>query len=185
MCLIQTLNKIYTQTTISPITIMTMGNTCQPTKKTRHLTHVEYKETIPFIPPVTGGKVVKVYDGDTITVATTLPLRDTPNTVYRFSVRLNGIDTPEIRTKCAEEKEIAKLARQQLADLCLGKIVKLTNVSTEKYGRLLADIHLTDDTQTTHLNKWMVTQRLAVSYGGGTKVSPASWKQYHQTGKMD
>jgi hypothetical protein len=32
--------------------------------------NVTYKDTIPFIPPITEGKVVKVYEGDTITVAT-------------------------------------------------------------------------------------------------------------------
>ena len=50
-----------------------MGN-CTSKKKPR-LTDVEYKDTVPFVPPVTGGRVVKVYDGDTITIeaATGLP----------------------------------------------------------------------------------------------------------------
>jgi endonuclease YncB( thermonuclease family) len=160
---------------------MTMGNTC--TRPTSQLAKVEYKETIPFIPPVTGGKVIKVYDGDTITIATTLPLRDNPDTVYRFSVRLLGIDTPEIRTKCDQERDIAKLAKQKLSERCLGKMVRLTEVSTEKYGRLLANIHL--DSDPTSLNKWMVDQRFAVSYGGGTKQRPACWRRFHESGQMD
>jgi len=160
---------------------MTIGNTCTPA--TSQLVDVEYKETIPFIPPVTGGKVIKVYDGDTITIATTLPFRDNPETVYRFSVRLLGIDTPEIRTKCDEEREIAKLAKQKLSERCLGKMVTLTEVATEKYGRLLANIHLQPDDPT--LNKWMVYQRFAVSYGGGPKVPPVSCKHYHESVQMD
>ena len=109
-----------------------MGNCTTKSKTKPNLTHIEYKDTIPFIPPVTSGKVVKVYDGDTITVATTLPFRDQPDTIYRFSVRLTGIDTPELKTKCDEEKYVAKLARQALADLCLGKTVQLHQVKTRE-----------------------------------------------------
>ena len=65
--------------------------------------HVTYKDTIPFIPPLTMGKVIKVYDGDTITIASKMPFENSP--YYRFSVRLKGIDCPEIRTKNMEEKQ--------------------------------------------------------------------------------
>ena len=34
---------------------------------------IEYKDTTPFIPPVSEGKVIKVYDGDTITIASKMP----------------------------------------------------------------------------------------------------------------
>ena len=54
-----------------------------------------WKDTIPFIPPISGGVVIKVYDGDTITIASKLPYKKSP--LYRFSVRLNGIDSPEIK----------------------------------------------------------------------------------------
>ena len=160
-----------------------MGN-CTSKKKPR-LTDVEYKDTVPFVPPVTGGRVVKVYDGDTITIATTLPFKEANPTVYRFSVRLRGIDTPEMRTKSEEEKAVARLARQALADLCLGRTVTLTEVALEKYGRLLANISLPVEGQPLQLNKWMVDQRYAVSYGGGTKQCPVSWKRFHETGAMD
>jgi micrococcal nuclease len=159
-----------------------MGN-CG-TKSTKNITQVEYKETIPFIPPVTSGKVIKVYDGDTITVATSLPFRDKPETVYRFSVRLKGIDTPELRTKCPEEKQVAQLARNALAELCLGQIVQLQDVGTEKYGRLLANVILNKGNKTINLNQWMLQQRYAVCYEGGTKISPKSWLKFHQTGAI-
>ena len=35
--------------------------------------NVTYEDTVPFIPPITSGKVVKVYDGDTLTIAGRLP----------------------------------------------------------------------------------------------------------------
>lgn len=50
---------------------------------------------------------MKVYDGDTITIATRL---GGTGSLYRFSVRLLAIDTPEKRTKNKEEKEIAMKA---------------------------------------------------------------------------
>ena len=47
---------------------------------------MEYKDTIEFVVPITRGKVIKVYDGDTITVAS----RITPDSpIYRFQVRMN------------------------------------------------------------------------------------------------
>ena len=59
---------------------------------------VKWKDTVPFTLPLKNGYVIKVYDGDTITIANRLPLIN-DDTIYRFSVRLNGIDTPEIKGK--------------------------------------------------------------------------------------
>ena len=122
-----------------------------------------WKNSIPFIPPVTRGKVIKVYDGDTITVATKFSFDN--DTIYRFSVRLNGIDAAEIKGKTQTEKHIASLARDALLGLILGKMVTLKNVSFEKYGRLLADVYLDD----LCINKWMLDNNYAVVYNGGTK----------------
>ena len=126
--------------------------------------------TIPFIPPVEEGKVVKVYDGDTITVAAKLPYS---NKYYRFSIRLTGIDSAEIKGKTLNEKAIALKARDALHDLIFGKIVKLKKVSTEKYGRLLADVYLED----LHVNKWLLDNGLAVPYDGSNKAiqRPKEW----------
>ena len=140
---------------------------------------VTWQDCVPFVPPVTGGQVIKVYDGDTITIASKLPWADSP--LYRFSVRLNGIDTPEIKGKDDDEKELAKLARDFMSELILRKIVVLKNVSLEKYGRILADVYLGD----VNLNKLMVEKRFAVTYDGGTKASPRSWMSYHTEGTLD
>lgn len=136
---------------------------------------IEYKNTTPFIVPLKKGTVVKVYDGDTITVANTLPIID-DDTIYRFSVRLNGIDTPEIKGKNEDEKQAAKNARDALSKLILHKEIELKNVSSEKYGRLLADIYLGD----LHLNQWMIDERYAVKYDGGHKECPESWLKYKE-----
>ena len=52
-------------------------------------------------------------------------------------------------------------------------------VGTEKYGRLLADVYFGG----RHLNAWLVEQRYALPYDGGTKQVPDSWVHYHATGE--
>ena len=132
-----------------------------------------------FVPPLKTGKVIKVYDGDTITIASKVPgLYNSP--IYKFSVRLNGIDTPEMRTKDEDEKEIATLARDALSEKIMGKEIRLENIKTEKYGRVLCDIYLDQ----SHLNQWLIDQKYALPYDGGTKVIPKSWKKYHKTGEI-
>ncbi len=139
----------------------------------------EWKNTIPFVPPVKNGFVIKVYDGDTITIACQLPYSDSP--MYRFSVRLNGIDCPEMKGKNEDEKDVAKIAQSFLSDLILNKMVHLENIQTEKYGRILADVYLDN----LNLNKHMIEKRLAVCYDGGTKICPVSWKKYYLTGELN
>ena len=122
----------------------------------------------PFQPDVHFGKVIKVYDGDSITIAAK-PYDNYP--AYRFSIRLNGIDTPELRTRNENEKKHGYIARDALSDKILNKIVVLKNVDSEKYGRLLADIYLDDE----NICEWMINQGYAVRYDGGTKVKPKEW----------
>jgi len=143
--------------------ISTIFNRYNESVLDKDILDAEYKSTEPFIIPVTRGKVIKVYDGDTITIAAKLPYKKSP--VYKFQVRLLGIDTPEIKGHCEKEKEIAIVARDALHDKIMGKIVELKNVGNEKYGRILADIYL----DTLHINKWLLDAKYAVPYNGGTK----------------
>jgi len=135
--------------------------------------NILYKDTIPFIPPITGGKVIKVYDGDTITIASKLPYEN--SLIYRFSVRIKGIDCPEIRTNNLDEKEIALIAKNFVQDKCLNKIVELKNLSTEKYGRILADVFVED----INIGNELIKNKLSVPYNGGKKLVPDNWKIYY------
>ena len=139
---------------------------------------IGWKDCLPFVPPIDRGVVIKVYDGDTITIASKLPYPDSP--LYRFSVRLNGIDCPEIKGNDKYEKECAQLAKQEITDLILNKIVILKNVETEKYGRILADVYIGE----LHLNNHLLKKRLAVAYDGGTKISPKNWMDYYSKGEL-
>jgi len=141
---------------------------------------IKWEDTVEFTFPIKGGQVIKVYDGDTITIASKLPYDGSP--LYRLSVRLNGIDTPEIKGKGVtdDEKEEAKKARDFVSELILHKYVRLENIETEKYGRILADVYIDD----IHLNELLIKERYAVRYDGGTKIKPSSWCNYKNTGHL-
>ena len=136
---------------------------------------ITWQDTVEFTFPIEGGRVIKVYDGDTITIAAKLPFDNSP--LYRLSVRLNGIDTPEIKGKTDDEKIAAKQVKDALSILILNKRVSLKNIQTEKYGRILADVYIGE----LHINKWLITEKYAVKYDGGTKKSPESWLKYRIT----
>jgi len=139
-------------------------------------TNINPKDIKTFIPEITEGRVIKCYDGDTITVAAYLPFKESE--LYKFSVRINGIDCPEIRSKVETEKQCALLAKTSVENKLLNNMIKLENVKTEKYGRILADIFLKDE-PTISIGKWLIDQKLAVKYDGKKKISPENWLEYH------
>lgn len=147
-----------------------------------YLDGVTYKDTVPFVPPVTLGRIVKVYDGDTLTLATKLPtLNPDPDApVYRFQVRLAGIDCPEMKTSDPNEKTVAIMAKEAIQSRVLHQVVTLENVELEKYGRLLARVHHEGQC----LNDLLCASRLAVPYDGGTKRTPSNWLVYYNDGTM-
>ena len=105
-------------------------------------------------------RVVSVYDGDSIKVIFVYDQK-----IYKWTCRLDGIDTPEIKSKNINEKELAIKARDALRNKILEKIVKIECKDFDKYGRLLVDI-LFDG---YHINKWMIDENYAKPYFGGKK----------------
>ena len=122
-----------------------------------------YADTVPFVPNIRSGMVVKVYDGDTITIAAQ-PV-GCADSIYRFSVRLRGIDTAEMTSKDPTMKMLAVKARDYVADKCLNQEVVLGNIACDKYGRVLANVFVND----LCLNKELLDRGLAIPYNGGTK----------------
>ncbi len=120
---------------------------------------ITWEDTVEFVPHVNKGRCIKVYDGDTITIAARWPYCTSP--LYRFSVRLAGIDAAELKDK----SPLAFKAKEHLSSLILGKEVVLKNVKKEKYGRLLASVYYNN----LDVNQWMLDQKLAVPYDGKTK----------------
>ena len=85
-------------------------------------------------------KIVKVYDGDTVTADIHLGFHiHLENQV----LRLAKIDTPELR---GEERESGLKSRDYLSSLILNKyvIIKTNKDTTGKYGRWLVEIYLDD-----------------------------------------
>lgn len=90
-------------------------------------------------------ELVEVYDGDTVVVDIDLGF---DVRLRNQRVRLIGIDTPEIRTKSADEKKMGLEARDFLYTLLRPSenldpdlvLVCETYDPTEKYGRILGDI---------------------------------------------
>ena len=98
-----------------------------------------FNELSNFYPNIKKGRVIKVYDGDSITVAARIPeLKN--DTIYKFSIRLNRIDTPELRTSNNIEKEYAIKIRDILSERIMNKMVNLKVIKTDKYGRYLAEV---------------------------------------------
>ena len=153
-------------------------NNIDKPKNTEQPKQIQWSDTLQFIPPINTGQVIKVYDGDTFTLAGHLPYDGSP--LYRFSVRLNGIDCAEIKGKTEEEKECAIRARKELDELIMGKAVTLKNVKNEKYGRILADVFVGD----LHVNKHMIDKGLAIEYDGGSKTT-RSWFEIYKSKNVD
>ena len=123
-----------------------------------------FKDLSNFYPNIRKGRVIKVYDGDSITVAARIPeLKN--NTIYKFSIRLNRLDTPELRTSNHIEKEYAIKIRDLLSERIMNKMVNIKVIKTDKYGRYLAEILY----KKLNINDWLINNGYAVNYSGGTK----------------
>jgi len=103
------------------------------------------------------------YDGDTCYIE----VPEFPENLRKMSIRILGIDTPEIRGKCAEEKELALKAR-----IFANKVfrsankIEFKNLQWGKYGgRLLSDVYLDDKLY----SKMIIDKGLARPYDGKTK----------------
>lgn len=119
---------------------------------------LDIKSVPNFVPPIHEGMVIDVHDGDTIKI-----IGIVANKPYRFSVRLAGIDTPELRDKNRTVQIKAEKAKAELAKLLkVGSVVQLKNVKTEKYGRILADVYLNSH----FINQQMIDNGFAVKYNG-------------------
>jgi len=115
-----------------------------------------------FLPSLKYARVIKVYDGDTITVAGKTSIF---GKMYKFKIRLDGLDTPDMRSNNQEEKEHAMTIRNILYEKIFDKIVKLDIKQTDKYGRYLCDVFYNN----ININQWLLDNKLAVKYDGGKK----------------
>ena len=120
-------------------------------------------------------QVEKVVDGDTIDCIIDLGFK----TWKKVRVRMEGINTPESRTRDLEEKELGLAAKDRLQEIleyndnrCVLKISGLG-----KFGRALATVHVktlspvTTESNITliNVNQQLIEEGHAVEYHGGKR----------------
>jgi len=131
------------------------------------------------------GLIVSCYDGDTLTIV--LPVF---GHCYKFTVRIDGIDTPEIRSRDAENKLRAVRARNRVLQLAgvtidleaalskkevgevLARVQPIVEVECkgfDKYGRLLAVIRAGPTCPS--FADVLIAEKLGYVYGGATKLT--------------
>lgn len=150
-----------------------------------------------YIPDIKYARVASVYDGDTITIATTKRRFFSPSATYAFKVRIAKIDCPELRGSPPVEHQYALLAKEFVSYRLTHKVVKLDIQGYDKYGRLLADVYYTEPNPDpnpestllprtkygTNLAEALLTEGLAVPYDGKTKAQP-DWEAVFQDAKL-
>ena len=111
-----------------------------------------------------GAVYVRNYDGDTITF--NLPGLH-PIIGEKITIRINGINTPEIRGKCDKEKYDAKQAKEMVADILKdAERVDLKNMERGKYFRIAADVIVDGE----NLADLLIDASVALKYDGGKKM---------------
>ena len=105
-------------------------------------------------------KVVKVYDGDTITVAVLMHGK-----YWRFGVRMLGYDSPEMKSSDPVEKKWAKAAQKHLSDAIMNRMINMTCDKFDKYGRILATVECGG----ININQMMMDTNMCRKYDGGKK----------------
>jgi endonuclease YncB( thermonuclease family) len=128
-------------------------------------------------------KVIKVYDGDSVTVVWPRERDLGEHRTQYANARLYGIDTPEMTGTSGQTKADALACKEAMTKLALGHKFLMTTIGPtgmDKYGRPLVVLRsergFTDDavcnelSEFTSLNDWAL-RRLpgCVSYFGGTK----------------
>lgn len=107
-------------------------------------------------------KVSRVYDGDTFRAEIASEIA----VFSPISVRIRGIDAPEISGACENEKSAAIAARESLkSKLFTAKKIELVNVAPDKYFRLLADVRADN----LDLGSYQVLGGHARRYTGGKR----------------
>ena len=111
----------------------------------------------------------KIYDGDTI--KTHLDTRRLPDPINRVSIRIRGIDTPELkRYKCETEYLNAVAAREAVVKLVENKGASVMKVSNPRWGkwggRIIADVKIGG----VDVAQFLLHKGYARSYDGGKKV---------------
>jgi endonuclease YncB( thermonuclease family) len=116
-------------------------------------------------------KVLRIIDGDTVDIA--FYHKDIAK-LYKYRLRLYGIDTPEKRPSLTSPTRDAEMAAARRASQALmdrleetGYIIVIHFHKKDKYGRLMGTLY---DKAGLSINNWLIVQGYATPYFGGKKV---------------
>jgi len=117
-------------------------------------------------PPCRGqtvpARITDVYDGDTVTAVYMINTK----TPFLTKIRLDGIDTPEIRTRNLAEKTAGLLVRDHVIKLLLEQMVQIKIIDWDKFGgRIIGRIYRDDK----DISAELIKLGLAKAYDGGKK----------------
>jgi len=109
-------------------------------------------------------KVTSVYDGDTFRI----DIKGYPDIIGKnIPIRVNQIDTPEIRGKCEQEKQLAIKAREFTKLFLTKGSIELRNIKRGKYFRVAADVYVNN----VSLGDSLIKAKLAYTYNKKKKKS--------------
>ena len=115
-------------------------------------------------------RLLDVIDGDTVELEVELGFHAS----LTVRVRLEGIDTPELKGKTIDERRMAQDALALVAQWCAARadriIVRTVRDGRDKFGRLLATL-IDQDTGET-VQQALIEARLARPYDGQGKRQP-------------
>jgi len=135
-------------------------------------------------------RVVSIYDGDTCTLI--IPFQ---GKMYKFAARMYGIDTSEMKSKDAQNKERALKARNRLIELVTRSplpnpiiskkdvinmlaadihLVWIECLELDKYGRVLVNLHDSEEAGVQGRPSFaevLIAENLAYPYFGQTKLT--------------
>ena len=106
-------------------------------------------------PDVKVSRLLRVIDGDTFRCDI-----DEHSAIAgkNISIRLRGINTPELRSRNPEERKSANLEKQRLFDLLNNaRVIELRNIDRDKYFRIDADVYIDGEPLLPKLNQQYLT----------------------------
>ncbi len=110
-------------------------------------------------------KVVDVLDGDTLEITFNIGNCCFP-IIRKFTLRLEGIDAPETRTRNPDEKKAGLESKEYLISLLMNEYITVhLSDKPEKFGRLLGTVFYNN----TNICLKMIEKGLAVEYQGKRK----------------
>jgi len=108
-------------------------------------------------------EVLRIADGDTFEAR----VQVWPGIAITTKVRLRGIDTPELKARCAQERAKAEAARTKLAALLSQGGVELSRVGLDKFGGRIDAAASTRSTP--DVSAAILQAGLGRSYAGGRR----------------